>query len=424
MENQKSLIQSVIEMFILLKRNIFHILYFLFTGIVIGVIYANWVMDVNYQSVGKIEIRQTANEAQLVQIVTMLESKPFLETVATALNEKGFDDLPDGSPLTSSYIEQGIDATYVINSPIITVKFNSSYQELTLETINVVIDEFVEYGNANLPVVNNKLFVYELSAVAAKTGLSTTMIYGLAVALGITFGAVVVVLTDYSSGKVLFGSDLEAFGFRVYNITKVKAKKNDELEIEKGLTNNVLTLQNNLESNIWDRNLQTLAFVYFNKDDKTNDLLDLVAKTYALNEQKTLIIDLDLVSPNLHDNYEVENKVTIVDVVEKGLEEISYKKLQNSLYFLGGKEVTYPSKFFKSDELRKSLDFIKKDFDIVIFKLSCVQDDFTNLNALDQFDFVLLNVFVNKTSKKKVNEYVSVVKKHEYENVVFNIFDH
>ena len=184
-----------------------------------------------------------------------------------------------------------------------------------------------------------------------------------------------------------------------------------------------MTLQNNLESHIQDRFLKTIAFSTFGKTSHVDDLIDLVAKTYALNEQKTLIVDLDLVKPDLHELYEVENKITIVDVAEQGLENVQYKELHNSLYFLGGKEVTYPSKFFKSDEFRKAISTISKDFDIVLFRLSRVEEDMTNLNALDQFDFLVMNVTINRTSKKKLNEYLSVIENRKYQNVVINIFD-
>ncbi|MDY0277849.1 MAG: hypothetical protein RBQ97_07170, partial [Acholeplasma sp.] len=243
------------------------------------------------------------------------------------------------------------------------------------------------------------------------------------VVLGVAFGAVVVIVTDYSSGKVLFASDLEMSGFRVYSLTKVKVKRNDELASKKALTHNILTLQNNLESHIQDRFLKTVAFSTFGRSNDVDDLIDLVAKTYALNDQKTLIVDLDLVKPDLHEKYEVENKVTIVDIAEQGLENVKFKKLQNRLYFLGGKEVTYPSKFFKSEEFRKAISTISKDFDIVLFRLSRVEEDMTNLNALDQFDFLVMNVTINRTSKKKLNEYLSVIENHQYQNVVINTFE-
>jgi len=423
MEKQKGMLQSIVEIFILLKRNIFHIAYFLLTGIVIGFIYANWVMDINYQSVGKVEIRQTTNETQLIQITNAIKSEDFYEVVVDKLADEDHDTLPNGNPITTAYISSGITATYVVNNPLITVTFDSEYQELTLLTLNTIVDEFVVYGNTNLTVVNNNLHVYQNAEVATKTGLSNTMIYGLSVVLGVAFGAVVVIVTDYSSGKVLFASDLEMSGFRVYSLTKVKVKKNDELASQKALTHNILTLQNNLESHIQDRFLKTVAFSTFGRSSNVDDLIDLVAKTYALNDQKTLIVDLDLVKPDLHEKYEVENKVTIVDIAEQGLESVKFKKLQNSLYFLGGKEVTYPSKFFKSDEFRKAISTISKDFDIVLFRLSRVEEDMTNLNALDQFDFLVMNVTINRTSKKKLNEYLSVIENHKYQNVVINTFE-
>jgi len=160
------MLQSIVEIFILLKRSVFHIAYFLLTGIVIGFIYGNWVMDINYQSAGKVEFRQTANEAQLIQITNAIKSEMFYEIVVDKLADENYDTLPNGNPITTAYISRGLNATYVVNNPLITVTFHSEYQELTLLTLNTIIDEFVVYGNANLTVVNNNLHVYQNAEVA------------------------------------------------------------------------------------------------------------------------------------------------------------------------------------------------------------------------------------------------------------------
>ncbi len=423
MEDQKSLRESVKEIFILLKRNIFHIGYFLVTGLVIGAIYANWVMETTYSSTGSLEIRQTANEAQLIQITNAMTSGEFIDEVVLKLGEEGYAMLPDGNPLTATFIETGLKTSYTVNNPIITVTFESEYQALTLLSLNTIIDEFVVYGNENLSVVNNNLYVYENAEVAVKTGLSNTMIYGLSIVLGLLFGVAVVLITDYSSGQILFVSDLDQFGFRTYQLTKIKTKTRDELERVKQLNQNILTMQNYMESKIENRFLKTIAVSSFKKSKHVDQLIEAIAKTYAQNDQKTLIVDLDFVKADLNEYFEVDAKENIVDIAEQNLDHFVFKKLQNDLYFLPAKEVTYPSKFYKSEAFRSAVERVSKDFDVVIFRLSQVEDDMTSLNALSLFDFLVTNVVINKTSKKKLKEYMSVINHHQYQNVVINAFD-
>lgn len=421
MENQKSIAQYVKEIFILLKRNVFHLAYFVVTGLVIGVIYANWIQDNNYTSTGKLIVTQTITDAQRETIVTHLKSEEFADLVAIELNTE-YVTLPNGSALTGTYVSSGVNASYTTNSPSIIVTFSSPYQALTLETLNTILDEFVTYGNTKLAFVNNTISVSERSLAATSNGYSPLVIYPVAILLGLLVGGVVVVFIDYRTGKILFSTDVEGLGYRVYSLTKVnklKGQGNNNNQVEAKIIN----LQNYLESNIPDRFLKTIAFSSFNSTISNDDLLDKVARTYANNGQRTLIIDLDLVKPTLNAKYNFSQQINVVDLMENEETEPSFETIQDNLCFLAGKEVTYPGRFLKSEKFKSSIDRVTSKFDIVLFRLSQVEDDITNLGALDKFDFIVTSVVVDKTSKNKLFAYLDTIKKNKYENIVINTFE-
>ena len=421
MENQKSIAQYIKEIFILLKRNVFHLVYFIVTGLVIGVVYAYWIQDNNYTSTGKLIITQSITDAQRETIVTSLMSIEFTDLVATELNAE-YATLPNGNALTGAYVASGINASYTSNSPSIVVTFSSPYQALTLETLNTILDEFVSYSNAKFTFVNSTLNVSERSTVATSNGYSPLVIFPVAILLGLFVGGAVVVFTDYRTGKILFSTDVEGLGYRVYSLTKVDKFKGQEVKKNQANTK-IINLQNYLESNIPNRFLKTIAFSSFSSTIGNDELLDKVARTYADNGQKTLIIDLDLIKPNLNAKYNFSQKLNIVDLVESEEEELKFELIQDNLSFLAGKEITYPGRFFKSDKFKVVIDKLAKEFDIILFRLSQVDDDITNLGALDKFDFIVTSVVVNKTAKDKLGAYLETIKKNKYENVVINTFE-
>ena len=421
MKQEKSISQYITEIIILIKRNIFHLVYFVVIGLVIGVVYANWIQDNNYTSSGKLIITQTITDAQRENVVATLRSEEFVQLVATELNTT-HATLPNGSALTASYVANGISGTYTTNSPTIVVNFSSPYQALTLETINIILNEFVDYGNTKLTFVNSTIRVSESATEAVSNGYNHFLIYGAAIVLGLVLGGGIVVFTDYKSGKILFATDVEDLGYRVYSLNKVKGDPKKTATKEQ-LVKNVIQLQNNLESNIRDRFIKTIAFSSFTSTTKNDELIDLVAKTYAENGQRTVIVDLDLANPNLNGKYNFSSKNNIVDFVESEKFELKFDEIQKDLYFISGKEINYPSKFFKSDKFRQVIDEIGKEFEIIIFRLSKVDDDATSLSALDKFDFLVTSVMVDKTSKTKLVNYLESIKKISYENVVINTFE-
>jgi hypothetical protein len=422
MDTQKSIVQTIKETLIIIKRNIFHLAYFVLTALVIGFIYATWMQDNNYTATGSVIITQTITDAQRETIVTSIHSSEFAELVATELNQE-YTTLPNGKALDSTYVSAGISASYTTNSPTIVITFSSPFQDLTLETVNTAIDQFVTYGNTKHTFVNNTIRVSSTATAATFNGQSPLVIYGAALVLGIAIGSAVIVYTDFRSGKILFVSDLENYGYRAYEIKKVKSSK-DKTELSTNqITDNILNLQNNLESNIIGRYLKTIAFVSFDYSTGNDDFIDLMAKTYAANNQKTLIVDLDLIKPTLSAKYGFSNKNNIVDISEQEEKQITYEQIEPNLFFLAAKEINYTSRFFKGDKFKTTIDLITKDFDIVLFRLSLVEDDMTSLGALDKFDFVVASVVINKTSKNKIRRYLESIKKYNYDNIVFNALD-
>lgn len=422
MDTRKNIAQIIRETLVLIKRNIYHLLYFVVIGLVISFIYATWMQDNNYTATGNIVITQTITDIQRETIVNSIKSSEFAELVATELN-KEYATLPNGKVLDSTYISTGINASYSTNSPTIEINFSSPFQDLTLDTVNIAIEQFVTYGNTKHAFVNNTIRVSSIAEVASFNGQSPLVIYGAALVLGLVIGSAVIIYTDFRSGKILFVSDLENYGYRAYEIKKVKSSKDKTEQSTNQITDNILNLQNNLESNIIGRYLKTIAFVSFDYSTGNDDFIDLMAKTYAANNQKTLMVDLDLIKPTLSAKYGFSNKNNIVDISEQEEKQITYEQIEPNLFFLAAKEINYTSRFFKGDKFKTTIDLIAKDFDIVLFRLSLVQDDMTSLGALDKFDFVVASVVINKTSKNKIRRYLDSIKKYNYDNIVFNALD-
>ena len=422
----KPLAQSLIEILIILKRNIFHVLYFALTGLIIGFIYSTWVMDTNYKSQGKIELRiSSLTQANLERLTLEMQSTNVMDLVVAELIELDYTTLPNGKEMTPSFIASGLEIAYTVNSPTISVDFNSPYQSFTSITLETYLDVFVEYGNTSptISFANGFLAVSQDATTAVSTNMNSLTLYLISLVLGVLIGSGVVVSTDYLSGKILFASDLELLGYRTYSLTSTKKIRGDITSKEERVEKNIINLQNNLESNIFDRFIKTIAYAPYRHNSKSEDLLEQIAKMYAGHGYKTIIVDLDLSRPHLDDKYAIKGNNNIVDFDPNTHTFDQYSKVQDNLYILPSKEVLYPAKFFKSEEFEASISKIKDEFDIVLFRLAAISDDTTSINALDQFDFLVVNVFLNHTSKKKLVVYLEKIKQLKYENIVINTFE-
>jgi capsular exopolysaccharide synthesis family protein len=150
-------------------------------------------------------------------------------------------------------------------------------------------------------------------------------------------------------------------------------------------------------------------------DGKTIVAVNL-AQTAASMGQRVLLVDANLLAPQVHNLLDVSNQRGLVDVLHQkhSVDEVVQKSsLDNNLSVLpAGIAQVGSTRLFASNEMQQLLTQLQTKFDLVIFDTPAL-DGLTDLNFLGaQADGFLMVVGVNKTKRSKFNKTLEGLKKY------------
>lgn len=396
-------------------KNLFSIFYFLIVGLVLGIIYVSTMMTPEYTASGTVSMRTSANATVLNTITEIAKSTNVAEMALLSLEEDGAT-LDNGEAITIDYIRSGISATYLSTSLNVTINFVSNEQDSSIKIVNSVLDATVSYANTNYTVIGNNLILGEYASSVVYSGQSKTLIITVAVLLGGILGLGIGLISDLLSGKFLFASDVYSLGLPSFHFLTKKS------EDEKTRISNIIRLQNSIESKFIDKTLKTIGFVSLDLKSNVDGLIKNIGIQYASSNLRTLIIDLDMEMPTIHNLFNISCDVNISEIVEnKYFQKPAYKKVAENLFVIPAKKHEYPTRVIKHANFEKLLDFIRNDFDIVLFKFSSYESNDSSLISPLFLDCLIVNVLINVSKKKQLISFINNLFVHNFENTFVNI---
>ena len=170
------------------------------------------------------------------------------------------------------------------------------------------------------------------------------------------------------------------------------------------LKESIIKFQNEIVS-IMHQQPKTIALVAPKNRLQSALMAKAMAEVYAANNEKTLLLELDLYSPTMATLYDLQKSCSLLDISldasKKGI-----FKINQQLDIIASKQDIYPAKFLLSDELKEAythivvtLPPVLENSDILLFK--------------DFFDAILLVAHKNQTKLKDIYAALDFIKKQD-----------
>lgn len=138
-------------------------------------------------------------------------------------------------------------------------------------------------------------------------------------------------------------------------------------------------LRTNIDYSTFGREINVINLTSTNKGEgKTVTVLNLAA-VYAQGGKKTLVLDMDLRRPKIHRAFNFVNENGLTDMVSEGKDvREAIRHVDDNLYLLpAGKKIPFSAEFLMSEQVRKSVETLREDFDKIIIDcppISAVSD--------------------------------------------------
>lgn len=398
---------SINTLFKLIVKNIFSVFYFMIVGLVLAVIYTQFLVKPTFKASGNIENVGGVSETIMLKI-TMIPSQQ--ETLEKAVNKMNIPNASQAEEIEK--IRSGIN---VGNYSATTLKINISYKssskddaELVLNNIiDATIERFIELN----PETEGRLRKQQTPILAENVGVSNVVIYIEFIFIGAIFGIVVGITGDLIKRRLLFETDLKEYDLP-YNVIDLSLEKGDvipQIETEEFL-NGLLVLLDKLEGTVKEKKAEVIGIV--NLGYETYDTFSaLLAEQVAKTGLKILVIDLDLEYPSLKDLYNLDAKRSVTNILTTG--EVKPYKINENLDVLPATSYMFPARFLKDERLNKLIRTQQTKYDYVFLNVPTIDYYAPLLFNFDLLDLLLINTSFEGTKIKTIDNYIGNV---DYEN--------
>lgn len=398
---------SINTLFKLIVKNIFSVFYFMIVGLVLAVIYTQFLVKPTFKASGNIENIGGVSETIMPSITLVVTEQETLEKVVNKMNIPGANQAEKISSIRSGLSV----STYSPKTLKVNISYSSSTKDDAEQVLNYVIDSTIERFIELNPDTQGKLRKQQNTIVAKAVGLSDGIAYVVFVLVGGIFGIIVGVSGDLINRRVLFESDFEEYDIP-YNVIDLRREKEDVIpptETEVFLKGTIVLLDK-LEGTVRERKAGVIGVA--NLGHETYDTFSaLLAEQVAKTGLKILVIDLDLEYPSLKDLYNLDAKRSVTNILTTG--EVKPYKINENLDVLPATSYMFPARFLKDERLNKLIRTQQTKYDYVFLNVPTIDYYAPLLFNFDLLDLLLINTSFDGTKIKTIDNYIGNV---DYEN--------
>lgn len=406
-------IKTIINLII---KNIFSIFYFVITGILLAVVYTNYLVRPTYLATGTINNTSSQNSITMTNVVNTVKEHLTIDKAIEKMNIA-----EEYKQEKKSEILAKLNAYYNTTTFKVIISFSTTDKAEAVMVVDYVIDATLErYFEAN-PALEGKIARQTNPISATATGFSNRTIYMVFVFGGAALGVILGVGTDLFNRKLFFYDDLDEYGLPT-NIMDLKLNKESKVTHLESLhfKNSLVVLGDRLEGSARRKKVKVIGVVNLGYETY-NGLSSLLGENSAIINQNTLVIDLDLEKPNIHELYNLSQSSSIVNIISSG----EYKpiKVKDNLHVLPAVSYSYPARFLKDERLKNAIDKYAKEYDNIFINLP-VTDYYAPI-ALNfgLIDILLINTSFGGTKLKVLDRYIENIDEEGRGKLFINAID-
>ncbi len=408
---------SINTLFKLIVKNIFSVYYFMIVGLVLAVIYTQFLVKPTFKASGNIENIGGVSETIMPSITLVVTEQETLEKVVNKMNIPGANQAEKISSIRSGLSV----STYSPKTLKVNISYSSSTKDDAEQVLNYVIDSTIERFIELNPDTQGKLRKQQNTIVAKAVGLSDGIAYVVFVLVGGIFGIIVGVSGDLINRRVLFESDFEEYDIP-YNVIDLRREKEDVIpptETEVFLKGTIVLLDK-LEGTVRERKAGVIGVA--NLGHETYDTFSaLLAEQVAKTGLKILVIDLDLEYPSLKDLYNLDAKRSVTNILITG--EVKPYKINENLDVLPATSYMFPARFLKDERLNKLIRTQQTKYDYVFLNVPTIDYYAPLLFNFDLLDLLLINTSFEGTKIKTIDKYITNIDSENRSKLFLNGID-
>lgn len=401
----------------LFLKNVFSVIYFIVVGLILAVIYTQFLVKPTYTAVGNIENVGLIGTHTMPTIVALAQEDETLERVTTKMN----------IPLSKqeakiNAIRSGLN---VSNYSTVTLKISITYKGVSKTevelVVNYIIDVTIERFVENNPSLENKLKKQNEPITAKSDGFSSKSIYGVFILMGTVFGITVGVGGDLINRQLLFKDDLEEYKMS-NNVIDLNLRKGESIPITEteAFKNGIILLQDEIEGAARSKKAKIIGVV--NLGYESYDTLSIsLAENLANIGFKTLVIDLDLESPLVHKLFNIDNDPNIIDLLNN--KQIIPIVINEYLSIIPSKKYSFPARFLKDERLHKLVRNKVMKYDYIFISMPITDYYAPILLNFNLIDMLLINTSFQGTTIKKLDSYLENINEQHTDKIFINAID-
>ena len=397
-------------------KNIFSVFYFMFVGLILAVVYTQYLITPSFSASGNIENVGDVSSGIMPTIVTIAKEQETLDSVVEKM-----EIIEEEKAAKVSEIRRKLTVgTYNTTTLKITVSYSGINREEIENVVTYVIEATIEKFIERNPTLDGKVKPQSDPIVAVPAGISPIFIYVGFTLIGAAFGTLIGVGGDLINRKILFVEDIQKYNTSCNSFDLARKNKDQpifEMELFKEKS---IILQDKLEGAMRRSKAKIIGV-----SNLGNEVFYILPQMFAENLSevglKTLVIDLNLESPFIHLFYNLETKVNITNILTE--EKIEPIKINDNLFVIPAAKYTYPARFLKNERLSKLIREFALDFDYIFINVPATDYYASLLFNFKIIDMLLVNTSVEVTKMKTLDKYISDVEPEHRSKIFLNAID-
>jgi len=169
-------------------------------------------------------------------------------------------------------------------------------------------------------------------------------------------------------------------------------------------------LRNNIQYSSIKKDIKSVLITSAKKGEGKTTVAVNLAISMAKSGKKTLLIDLNLINPNIHNLFNIPDLFNMPNGIgmlrtrkeENGIDLCGVKSSINNLYILPSGSNTYDSEVYITDEMIRLLEEVKEKYDFVVIDTPDITH-FSDVQVISQYvDGCILVIRAEQTRKEEL----------------------